>query len=383
MRYLVLVWRNLMRRKIRTLMTLGAIFVSFALFGVLMVVRTAFGLGVEFAGANRLWITNKVSIIQFMPISYVQDVLKTPGVTNAVACTWFGGSYQDKPNQFAVFATDLEQYFKLYPEFKVPPDQLKAALADRQGVIVGQKTAQNYGWKIGDHIPIKADIWMPKSGNVWEFNIDGIYDGAKSVDTTQFLFRYDYFDENRRNGTGNISWIVVGVDDPSNSAALAQTIDAKFANSASESKTAPENAVIADFAKQTGDIGSMLTAILIVVFFTILLVVGSTMAQSVRERTSELAVLKTLGFPNGLILALVLAESMFLAVLAGGAGLAVIAVAVNFLGGFNSPMLPFMFLTRESIMVGVVLFLVLGLLAGGPPALAAMRLRITDALRRN
>lgn len=383
MRYLVLVWRNLMRRKIRTLMTLGAIFVSFALFGVLMVVRTAFGLGVEFAGANRLWITNKVSIIQFMPISYVQDVLKTPGVTNAVACTWFGGSYQDKPNQFAVFATDLEQYFKLYPEFKVPPDQLKAALADRQGVIVGKTTAKNYGWKIGDHIPIKADIWMPKSGNVWEFNIDGIYDGEKSVDTTQFLFRYDYFDENRRNGTGNISWIVVGVSDPANSAALAQTIDAKFANSASESKTAPENAVIADFAKQTGDIGSMLTAILVVVFFTILLVVGSTMAQSVRERTSELAVLKTLGFPNGLILALVLAESMFLAVLAGGAGLAMIAVLVNFSGGFNSPMLPFMFLTRGSIMVGVVLFLVLGLLAGGPPALAAMRLRITDALRRN
>ncbi len=383
MRYLILVWRNLLRRKVRTFMTLGAIFVSFALFGVLMVVRTAFGLGVEFAGANRLWVTNKVSIIQFMPISYVQDVLATPGVTNAVACTWFGGSYQDKPNQFAVFATDLEQYFKLYPEFKVPPDQLKAALADRQGVIVGRKTAQNYGWKLGDHIPIKPDIWMPKSGNVWEFNIDGIYDGEKSVDTTQFLFRYDYFDENRRNGTGNISWIVVGVNDPSNSAELAKTIDAKFANSASESKTAPENAVIADFAKQTGDIGSMLTAILVVVFFTILLVVGSTMAQSVRERTSELAVLKTLGFPNGLILTLVLAESMFLAVLAGGAGLAMIAVAVNFFGGFNSPMLPFMFLTPGSIVIGVVLFLVLGLVAGGPPALGAMRLRITDALRRN
>jgi putative ABC transport system permease protein len=281
-----------------------------------------------------------------------------------------------------VFATDLDQYFKLYPEFKVPADQLKAVLADRQGVIVGRKTAETYGWKIGDHIPIKADIWMPKSGNVWEFNVDGIYDGAKTVDTTQFLFRYDYFDENRRNGTGNISWIVVGVNDPSNSASLANTIDSKFANSASESKTAPENAVIADFAKQTGDIGSMLTAILVVVFFTILLVVGSTMAQSVRERTSELAVLKTLGFPNGLILTLVLAESMFLAVLAGGAGLTLIAVLVNF-GSFNSPMLPLMLLTRASLITGVVLFLVLGLLAGAPPALGAMRLRIVDALRRN
>jgi putative ABC transport system permease protein len=382
MRYLVLVWRNLLRRKTRTLMTLGAIFVSFALFGVLMVVRTAFGLGVEFAGANRLWVTNKISIIQFMPVSYVQDVLATPGVTGAVACTWFGGSYQDKPNQFAVFATDLDEYFKLYPEFKVPPDQLKAALADRQGVIVGRKTANTYGWKIGDHIPIKADIWMPTTGNVWEFNVDGIYDGDKTVDTTQFLFRYEYFDENRRNGKGNISWIVVGVNDPANAATLANTIDNKFANSASESKTAPENAVIADFAKQTGDIGSMLTAILVVVFFTILLVVGSTMAQSVRERTSELAVLKTLGFTNGLILTLVLAESMFLAVLAGATGLFLIAFLVNF-GTFNSPMLPLMLLTRGSLITGIVLFILLGLFAGAPPALGAMRLRIVDALRRN
>jgi putative ABC transport system permease protein len=382
MRYLILVWRNLLRRKTRTLMTLGAIFVSFALFGVLMVVRTAFGLGVEFAGANRLWVTNKISIIQFMPVSYVQDVLATPGVTGAVACTWFGGSYQDKPNQFAVFATDFTEYFKLYPEFKVPPDQLQAALKDRQGVIVGRKTANTYGWKIGDHIPIKADIWMPTNGNVWEFNIDGIYDGDKTVDTTQFLFRYEYFDENRRNGKGNISWIVVGVNDPANAATLANTIDNKFANSASESKTAPENAVIADFAKQTGDIGSMLTAILVVVFFTILLVVGSTMAQSVRERTSELAVLKTLGFSNGLILTLVLAESMFLAVLAGATGLFLIAFLVNF-GTFNSPMLPLMILTRGSLITGIVLFILLGLAAGAPPALGAMRLRIVDALRRN
>jgi len=382
MRYLALVWRNLMRRKVRTVMTLGAIFVSFALFGVLMVVRTAFGLGVDFQGANRLWVTNKISIIQFMPVSYVQDILATPGVTNAVACTWFGGSYQDKPNQFAVFATDLAEYFKLYPEFKVPPDQLKAALADREGVIVGRKTANTYGWKIGDHIPIKPDIWMPKSGSVWEFNIDGIYDGEKTVDTTQFLFRYDYFDENRRNGTGNISWIVVGVNDPANAATLAKTIDEKFANSASESKTAPENAVIADFAKQTGDIGELLTLILIVVFFTILLVVGSTMAQSVRERTSELAVLKTLGFTNGLILTLVLAESMFLAILAGAAGLFLIAFMANF-GSFNSPMLPFMVLTKASLITGIVLFLLLGVMAGAPPAIGAMRLRIVDALRRN
>ena len=382
MKYLQLVWRNLLRRKVRTLMTLGAIFVSFMLYGVLMVVRTAFGAGVEFAGQNRLWATNKISIIQFLPISYVSDVIATPGVTDAVSSTWFGGSYQDKPNQFAVFATDLDKYFKLYPEFKVPPDQLKAALADRQGAIVGKTTADRYGWKVGDHIPIKPDIWMPKSGAVWEFNIDGIYDGAKTVDTTQFLFRYDYFDENRRNAQGNISFIVIGVQDPAQAATLAKTIDAKFANSASETKTAPENTVIADFAKQTGDIGSMLTAILVVVFFTILLIVSSTMAQSVRERTNELAVLKTLGFPDALILSLVLAESLFMAVLAGGAGLGIIALVVG-RGSFSTAMLPFMILTKSAVITGVVLFLLLGLLAGALPALAAMRLKITDALRRN
>jgi putative ABC transport system permease protein len=382
MKYLQLVWRNLLRRKVRTLMTLGAIFVSFMLYGVLMVVRTAFGAGVDFAGQNRLWTTNKISIIQMMPISYVTQIQSTPGVTDAVGCTWFGGTYQDKPNQFAVFATDLDKYLKLYSEFKVPPDQLKAALADRQGVIVGKSTADRYGWKVGDHIPIKPTIWFPKSGNVWEFNIDGIYTGEKTVDTTQFLFRYDYFDENRRNGAGTVNWIVVGVADPANAASVAMTVDGKFANSESESKTAPENAVIADFAKQTGNIGEMLTAILVVVFFTILLIVSSTMAQSVRERTNELAVLKTLGFPDALILGLVLAESMFMAVLAGGLGLGLIAMAVSG-GSFNTAMLPFMILTKSALVTGVVLFLLLGLLAGALPALAAMRLKITDALRRN
>lgn len=382
MRYLMLVWRNLMRRKVRTILTLGAILVSFMLYGVLMVVRVAFGAGVDFAGQNRLWTTNKISIIQMMPVNYVNQIESTPGVTSAVACTWFGGRYQDKQNQYATFATDLEKYFAVYPEFKIPPDQLKAALADRQGAIVGKTTADRYGWKIGDHIPIQADIWFPQNGNVWEFNIDGIYTGDKTVDTTQFLFRYDYFDENRRNGKGTVNWIVVGVADPNNAASVASAVDSKFANSDSESKTAPENAVIADFAKQTGDIGSMLTAILVVVFFTILLVVSSTMAQSVRERTSELAVLKTLGFPDALILGLVLAESMFMAVLAGGLGLGLIAAAVS-RGSFNSAMLPFMILTKSAVILGVVLFVLLGLLAGALPALAAMRLKITDALRRN
>lgn len=382
MKFLPLVWRNLLRRKFRTVFTFGCVFVSFILFGFLMIVRTAFTLGIDFAGADRLWMTNKVSIIQFMPVSYLNDILKTPGVTMATDCTWFGGNYQDKPSQFATFATDLDAYLKLYPEFKVPPEQLKVALADRQAAIVGRDTVTKYGWKLGDRIPIKADIWMPKEGMTWYFNLDGIYDGAKEADKTQFLFRYDYFDENRRSGKGNVSWFVIKIADPSNAAAIASTLDSHFANSPSETKTAPEKAVIADFAKQTGNIGMMITLVLSVVFFVILLVVANTMAQSVRERTNELAVLKTLGFSDARILLLVLGESLFLAVLGGGTALALMAALVG-RGSFNMAFLPVFVFSTKAVLLGAALAVLLGLVAGALPALSAMHLKITDALRRN
>ena len=382
MKYLPLVWRNLFRRKVRTAFTIACIFVAFILYGFLMVVRTAFTLGVDFAGADRLWTTHKVSIIQFMPAAYLNQIRDMAGVRLVTHCTWFGGSYQNEPNQFAVFATDLKDYLSLYPEFKVPPEQLQAALADRQAVIVGKDTATRYGWKVGDRVPIRADIWMPVQGDTWFFNVAGIYDGAKEVDKTQFLFRYDYFDENRRSNKGNISWFVVKIDDVNQAAAIASKIDTTFANSAAETKTAPEKAVIADFAKQTGDIGAMITAILIVVMFTILLIAGNTMAQSVRERTNELAVLKTLGFPDGLILVLVLAESLFIALLAGGLGLGIIGLFIS-RGTFNTAMLPVFLFTRQAALLGIGLAFLLGLFAGLLPALSAMRLKITDALRRN
>jgi putative ABC transport system permease protein len=382
MKFIPLVWRNLLRRKFRTAFTLGCIFISFVLFAFLMIVRTAFTMGIDFAGADRLWMMHKVSIIQFIPASYMNTIMSTPGVALATHCTWFGGSYQDKPNQFAVFATDIPTYFKLYPEFKLPEDQMKAVMADRIGAVVGKDTASKYGWKIGDRIPIKADIWQPVQGQTWDFTIDGIYDGAQSVDKTQFLFRYDYFDENRRSNKGAVSWYVIKVEDPSNAAAIAQKLDSDFANSEAETKTAPEKAVIASFAKQTGDIGGMIAAILSVVFFIILLVVANTMAQSVRERTSELAVLKTLGFGDTRILLLVLAESLVIAILGGGTALALMDALVG-RGSFNMAMLPVFVFTHSALLLGTGLMLVLGLLAGALPAVAAMRLKITDALRRN
>jgi len=381
MKYLYLVWRNLLRRKFRTAFTFGCIFVSFILFGFLMIVRTAFTLGVDFAGADRLWMTHKVSIIQFIPVSYLDDILRTPGVSLATHCTWFGGNYQDKPSQFATFATDLKTYLELYPEFKVPPEQLKAALADRQAAIVGKDTATRYGWKIGDRIPIKADIWMPNEGQTWYFNIAGIYDGPSTADKTQFLFRYEYFDENRRAGKGNVSWYVIRVADPSNAASIATTLDEHFSNSQAETKTAPEKAVIANFASQTGDIGLMITLILSVVFFISLMIVGNTMAQSVRERTSEIGVLKTLGFGDVSILGLVMSESLVIAILAAIPALLLMKVLVG-RGSFNTAMLPVFVFQPSAIALGAALAVLLGLVAGAMPAVGAMRLKITDALRR-
>ena len=382
MKFLPLLWRNIFRRKFRTAFTVGCIFISFVLYAFLMIVRTAFSQGVDFAGADRLWLFDKVSIIQMIPSAYLNEITATPGVTLTTYCTWFGGSYQGKPSQFATFATDVEKYFQLYPELKVPAAQMDALKADRQGAIVGKDTATKYGWKIGDRVPIGADIWIPKDGQTWYFNVDGIYDGDKNADKTQFLFRYDYFDENRRGGKGTVSWYVVKVADPSSAASIAATLDAKFANSQAETKTQPEKAVIEDFAKQTGNIGAMITAILSVVFFIILLVVANTMAQSVRERTAELAVLKTLGFSDARILVLVLLESLSISVVAGWAALGLMATFVG-RGSLNIAMLPvFVFNVRAQVL-GLTLAVALGLLAGALPALAAMRLRITDALRRN
>src|SRR5262245_12298555 len=295
MKYLPLVWSNLWRRKIRTIFTLACIFVAFVLFGLLMTIRAAFSLGVELAGLDRLILIHKVSLIMPLPISYKARIEGVQGVKSATHASWFGGVYQDPANFFARIAVEPEPYFAIYPEFHLPPDQMKAWLADRQGAVAGRTLADRFGWKIGDRIPIQADIWKPKSGDgsTWEFNLVGIYDGDKGVDKTQFFFRYDYFDENRMEAArGQVGWYIVKINDASRSVELAQKFDDMFANSSAETKTTTEKGFIESFAKQIGDIGAIMIAILTAVLFTILLVAATTMAQAVRERTNELAVLK-------------------------------------------------------------------------------------------
>jgi putative ABC transport system permease protein len=381
MKFLPLVWRNLLRRKVRTTFTLLSIFVAFVLYAFLMTIRTAFSKGVEVAGVDRLMMMHKVSLIQLLPISYMRQIQSTPGVTLVSHNTWFGGTYQDKANLFAVIAVDPEPYLKLYPEFKVPPEQVEAWLADRQGAVVGRDIATRYGWKIGDRVPIQGTIWQPKQGATWYFNVDGIYDADKTVDKTNFFFRYDYLDENRRGAYGLVGWYTVRIDDPSHAAEVAARLDAQFANSSAETKTSTEKAFLQGFVNQVGDVGAIMVAILVAVLFSILLVAANTMAQSVRERTAELGVLKTLGFTNGQVLGLVLAESSTIALVGGGAGLALGALGVaggDPTGGY----LPVFFFPAPDVVWGAIFVVLLGFVAGILPALQAMRLKIVDALRR-
>jgi len=381
MKFLPLIWKNVWRRKFRTTFTLLSIFVAFLLFGLLMTIRAAFSLGVDIAGLDRLILIHKVSLIMPLPYSYLGRLQTTPGVELATHQTWFNGIYQEPANFFANMAVEPEKFLKVYPEFRVPPDQVNAWLADRQGAIAGRVLAERFGWKVGDRVPLIGTIWQPKQGQVWDFNLRGIYDGEDGIDKTQFFFRYDYLDENRAEGEGLVGWYVVKIADPSTAVALSRTFDEMFANSSAETKTTTEKGFIEGFAKQIGDIGAIMIAISSVVLFMFGLVAASTMAQSVRERTSELAVLKTLGFSGGTILALVLAESLSIVIVGGGLGLAVAWLFVQ-QGDPTGGLLPMFVLPPRDVAIGVALMAAMGVLAGAAPAIAAMRLRITDALRR-
>jgi putative ABC transport system permease protein len=372
-----------MRRKIRTLFTLLSILVAFILFGYISAINIAFSMGVDVTGADRLVLRHKVSIIQLLPYSYQARIEQVEGVVDVCHMTWFGGVYQDPKNFFMQAPIEPDRFFRLYPEFIVPDEQLEAFKRNRTGAIVGRTIADRFGWKVGDRVPIQATIWVQKDGSrTWEFDIEGIYDGAeKGTDTTQFLFRYDYFDEARQYGEGLVGWYTIRIDDPENAATIAANIDAKFANSPYETKTETEKAFAQSFAKQVGDIGTIAVAIMSAVFFTILIVAGNTMAQSVRERINELGVLKTLGYSNRRILVLVLLESCALAVLGGGVGL-IIATALISMGDPTGGFMPIFFFPVKDQILGWFLVLALGLVAGLLPALQAMRLKIVDALRR-
>jgi putative ABC transport system permease protein len=379
MKFAPLILANLGRKKIRTLLTLGSFAVAMFLFGLLIAIRGAFNQGVDVAGKDRLMIINRTSLIQPLPLPYRDRILRLPGVKDVTFASWFGGVYQDEKNFFPQFAIDAENYRTVYPEFKLAPDQWQAFLDDRAGCVAGKSLAARFGWKVGDRIPITSSVF----GGLWEFNLRAIYEGTRQQDDlTQFWFQRKYFEEKGPPYMkGLVGWYVLRIDDPEHAVAVSKAIDAEFANSPYETRTQTEAAMAASFVKQMGNIEFIILSVGAVVFFTLLLVTGNTMAIAVRERTSELAVLKAVGYSDRFVLGIVLAESLLLALLGGGLGL-LGAKAFTLGGDPTGGMLPIFYIPPASLLFGLGLALAVGLLGGVIPAVSAMRLRVIDALRQ-
>jgi putative ABC transport system permease protein len=384
MKYFPLIWATLWRKKTRTIFTLLSVIVAFLLFGMLETVNYAFAHpsnGVT--GANKLITTNKYSITLSLPLSDAQQIRSVPGVAEVTWISWFGAYYQKSKNFVFALPVDTDSYFNLHQdEFIVSDEQMQAYRSTRSGALVNAALMEKFGWKIGDKVPLHSTIWTQKnSGSLdWTFDIVGSFSvkdpTQASAQASTLLFHYDLFDEGRSFGKGTIGWFEERVVDPAQASAISNRIDALFANSPNETKTQPANDFTMAFIKQFGDIGFVLRAILGAVFFTLLFLTGNTMMQSVRERIPELAVLKTLGFGDGKVLGLVLAESLLLCVIAAVIGLilsyAALPIIKQGLQGVE--------LSPRALLPGIGAAVLLALIVGLPPALRAMRLNIVDAL---
>ena len=381
MKFSRLIFANLFRKKVRLLLTIGSFAVALFLFAFLSIVRGAFLGNAELASANRLVTINRTSIINLIPLSYRDKILRIPGVSYVTHNNWFGGIYQDEKNFFPQFVIDPETQRQVFPELVVPDDQWANFLKDRQGAVVGAKTAKRFGWKIGDRVPIKTTLY---GGGSWEFNVDGIYHGTRvQDDETQFWFQWDYFEEKIPAAVkGQIGWYVILIKDPKDAPRIAKAIDSEFANSPNETKTEAESAFAANWVKQFGNIQFLIVTIGAVVFFTLLLVTGNTMAISVRERTAELAVLKAIGYSDRTILFFVLAESLVIALFGGLLGLLLAVAATPVLAAALASMLPNLALPASVLALGLVVALLVGVISGLLPGIGAMRMRVVNALRR-
>lgn len=384
MKFLPLLWAQLFRKKTRTVLTLLSVLVAFLLFGLLQAVQIAFESGADAADAKRLLTTARYSIIEPLPMGYLRRIERVSGVVAVASADWFGAKYQNESNAFPVFAVDPARYLDMYPEFIVAPTQREGFIKTRTGAIAGQRLVDRYGWKVGQKLPIASEIHTKTDGSLnWEFDLVGVLDAddpAVRGNTDMVLINVAYFDEARQFGRGKTGWYIVRVADSEQAKAIAADIDRQFANSPDETKTQPEKEFAIGFAKQIGDVGALVTRILIAVFFTILILTGNTMAQSIRERIPELAMLKTLGFSDGVVTALVLGEAALLLALGGGVGMAMAVSLMPMLNGATGGRFPPLFIAAETWLLAGALVLGLAIVVGLPPALRVRRLRIVDAL---
>ena len=375
-KYLPLLWANLRRRPLRMGLTLASIIVAFLLFGLMQTLRIALTGSPELAGVDRLVTMHKVSLIQSMPHAYLNRIRGVQGVKAAMPLAWFGGIYQDDRNQIAAMAVEADSFFQVYPDYQLAPEQKACWLGNRTGAIVGSGVAKVHGWNIGDTVPLRSNIWTKADGTSgWPVKICGIYQAANGDNQSVYL-HYEYLNESRTLDRDRIGWVSVRVDDPQRSAELARTIDALFANSATE------RAFMQGFANQMGNIGALLTAVAAAVFFTMLLVTANTMAQSIRERINEIAVMKTLGFSNASVTALVFAEALLLTALGGAIGLGLAALISKAIGAALQQFFPTVGMPPSAFVIGAALIAVLGSIAAAMPSVQAGRMKIVDALRK-
>jgi putative ABC transport system permease protein len=383
MKYLHLVWAALFRRKTRTFFTIASVLAAFLLFGLLDSVRNAFSdAGNSVAGVDRMITMSKISFTVSQPQSLLARIEAVPGVKEVAYANWFGGIYQDPKNFFPNEAVS-PNFMDLFTEYEIPPDQLAAFKNTRTGCIVGASLAKKFGWKIGDKIPLQATIFPQKDGsNTWTFDLVGIFHARDPKEKNKepiLFFNWKYFDEARQFGNGRIGWYIEKLNDPNQADAVAKAIDAISANSDHETKTESENAFNRSFVSQFADIGLIVGGIMSAVFFTLILLTGNTMAQAVRERIPELAVLKTIGFSNRGVLGLVLAESVLLILIGGLIGIGLAAVIVPAMSSKVQGLLPDG-VRWNTWALGAALMFGIGLLVGWLPALRGMRLKIVDAL---
>ena len=387
MKYLHLIWASLFRRKTRTILTLVSIVAAFLLFGLLDAVRASFDQAGQSAnGAQRLQTGSRLSFIQTLPQSLQARMQQLPGVKNVTYANWFGGAYQDPHNQVFSFAV-APNYLDLYPEMEVSDADRKAFADARTGVLIGEGLAQRFHWKVGDRIPMQSTIFPDKSGSKnWVFDVSGIIHSTDKKSAGFFdqllLLHWNYFDDTTPYNRGGVGWYVTHVADVNQADRVAKAIDALSTNSDHETKTMTEQAATASWMKQLADIGLIVTSIMGAVFFTLMLLAGNTMMQAVRERTGELAVLKTIGFSGASVLTMVLAESVLLLVLGGVLGIALAEPLIPVISHASSGMLSLAPVGAGSWALGASLMLAIGLLVGAVPAWSAMRLNIVDALAR-
>jgi putative ABC transport system permease protein len=383
---LLLIRKNLFRKKLRAILMLFSILIAFLIFGVLAGFERAFNAGEDVAAADRLMVVNKINFTQPLPIAYVNRVRALPGVRQVTHFNWFGGYYQEPKNFLIVMAVEPESYLQVYQDqIDIAAGARQAFSRERTGVLVGESMLKKWGWKVGDRVPIMSNIFTQKNGSrTWDFTIVGTFVARKpSVDTNFMVLQYEYFNETQNLGRDLIGWMALNTASPSDNDGVAKAIDQMFANSFYETSTDTEKAFNKAFAAQLGNIALIVALVVGAALATILMIVGNTMVMAVRERTREIGVLKTLGFSGGRILRLILGEAVLLALLGGLPGIVLAALFAAAMETSVGNFIPGFAVTPGIALKAILLMLGFGLATGLIPAIAAMRLKIATALGRS